>query len=269
MSRQGVAEFGDRSEHFTSLSTSAVSIIFLALSGSSRDFEIHVSPLRMVASQPGAGFRIRQLLVLVGSPAFGSARHWGAVRGDRPPWAKSAMRHIEWPGTTRLNPHFRFKRRADQAIIAQRPKEMLVPGEPRWCGGHHPVGDAESGSVCLPFNPQLRVEFRGATVTSDAGLLLPRELAGPYGLAHRTQSVIPAAGPLPASRSTAAWRSACCSGHRLQLRRLLRRRISPLVVQSWSLTSLRRRLFEPGAPHPARAVLYPAPGRKLPDAALF
>jgi hypothetical protein len=38
------------------------------------------------------------------------------------------------------------------------------------------VGDAESGPIRLSFNPQLRVEFRGATVTSDAGLLLPREL---------------------------------------------------------------------------------------------
>jgi len=38
------------------------------------------------------------------------------------------------------------------------------------------MGDAESGPVRLSFNSQLRVEFRGATVTSDAGLLLPREL---------------------------------------------------------------------------------------------
>jgi len=53
---------------------------------------------------------------------------------------------------------------------------MRVPGVPRWCGGHHPVGDATSGPIRLAFNPQLRVEFRGATVTSDAGLLLPREL---------------------------------------------------------------------------------------------
>ena len=36
------------------------------------------------------------------------------------------------------------------------------------------MGDAESGPVRLSFNSQLRVEFRGATVTSDAGLLLPR-----------------------------------------------------------------------------------------------
>src|SRR4029434_5850308 len=53
---------------------------------------------------------------------------------------------------------------------------MRVLGLPRWCGGHHLVGDADSSPVRLSFNPQLRVEFRGATVTSDAGLLLPREL---------------------------------------------------------------------------------------------
>src|SRR5262249_61928924 len=59
---------------------------------------------------------------------------------------------------------------------------MRVPGVRGCCGGHHPVGDAELGPVCLSFNPQLRVEFRGATVTSDAGLLLPRELDERLGL---------------------------------------------------------------------------------------
>jgi hypothetical protein len=44
------------------------------------------------------------------------------------------------------------------------------------------VGDAASGPVRLSFNPRLRVEFRGATVTSDAGLLLPRELDERLGL---------------------------------------------------------------------------------------
>src|SRR5262249_32896166 len=47
---------------------------------------------------------------------------------------------------------------------------------PRWRGGHHPMGEAECGPVQLSFNSQLPVEFRGATVTSDAGLPLPREL---------------------------------------------------------------------------------------------
>jgi hypothetical protein len=44
------------------------------------------------------------------------------------------------------------------------------------------VGDATAGPLRLSFNPQLRVEFRGATVTSDAGLLLPRELDERLGL---------------------------------------------------------------------------------------
>jgi hypothetical protein len=44
------------------------------------------------------------------------------------------------------------------------------------------VGDVESGPIRLSFNPQLRVEFRGATVTSDAGLLLPREMDERLGL---------------------------------------------------------------------------------------
>ena len=44
------------------------------------------------------------------------------------------------------------------------------------------MGDAESGPVQLSFNSQLRVEFKGATVTSDAGLLLPRELDERLGL---------------------------------------------------------------------------------------
>src|SRR5690242_10315686 len=44
------------------------------------------------------------------------------------------------------------------------------------------MGDAKAGPVRLSFNPQLRVEFHGATVTSDAGLLLPRELDDHLGL---------------------------------------------------------------------------------------
>ena len=44
------------------------------------------------------------------------------------------------------------------------------------------MGDAKSGPVRLWFNRQLRVEFHGATVTSDAGLLLPRELDEHLGL---------------------------------------------------------------------------------------
>jgi hypothetical protein len=44
------------------------------------------------------------------------------------------------------------------------------------------MGDATSGPIRLSFNPQLRFEFRGSTVTSDAGLLLPGELDERLGL---------------------------------------------------------------------------------------
>src|SRR5258708_2789244 len=59
---------------------------------------------------------------------------------------------------------------------------MRLSAAPRWSGGHHPVGDAEIGPIRLSFNPELRVEFRGATFTSEAGLLLPRELDKRLGL---------------------------------------------------------------------------------------
>jgi len=44
------------------------------------------------------------------------------------------------------------------------------------------MGDAKWGPVRLSFNPQPRVEFRGSTVTPDAGLLPPRELDEHLGL---------------------------------------------------------------------------------------
>ncbi|HEV2055499.1 MAG TPA: hypothetical protein VGV06_10055 [Methylomirabilota bacterium] len=44
------------------------------------------------------------------------------------------------------------------------------------------MGDATSGLCRLSFNAQLRVEFHRATVTSDAGLLWPREVAERLGL---------------------------------------------------------------------------------------
>ena len=44
------------------------------------------------------------------------------------------------------------------------------------------MGDATSDPIQLSLNSQLRVEFRGATVTSDAGLLLPRALDEQLGL---------------------------------------------------------------------------------------
>jgi hypothetical protein len=60
--------------------------------------------------------------------------------------------------------------------MAQLPRKDAAPEAPGWFGGLHPMGDATSGLCHLSFNPQLRVECRGATVISDAGLLWSREL---------------------------------------------------------------------------------------------
>src|SRR5947208_13457546 len=98
---------------------------------------------------------------------------------------------------------------------------MRVSGVPRRCGGHHPVGDVECGPIRLSFDPQLRVEFRGATATSDAGLLLPREL----------DEVRLLLGVIA-----------------YNLGNLLRRLVLPVSIQNWSLTSLQQRLFKTGAP---------------------
>ncbi len=38
------------------------------------------------------------------------------------------------------------------------------------------MGDGEKAPLRLQFNPQIRLEFHGATITSDAGLLAFREL---------------------------------------------------------------------------------------------
>ena len=44
------------------------------------------------------------------------------------------------------------------------------------------MGDGEKAPLRLQFNPKVRLEFHGSTITSDAGLLPIRELDEALGL---------------------------------------------------------------------------------------
>src|SRR5271167_3502482 len=54
-----------------------------------------------------------------------------------------------------------------------------------WCGGGQAVGETQKRPFQLSFNSSLRVEFQGARVTSDGGLIVVRELDERLGFGER------------------------------------------------------------------------------------
>ena len=57
------------------------------------------------------------------------------------------------------------------------------------------MGDGENASLRLQFNPKIRLEFHGATITTDAGLLpfesLMMPWASPKSLRTTSRKAVP------------------------------------------------------------------------------
>ena len=73
------------------------------------------------------------------------------------------------------------------------------------------MGAAQNGGLRLQFDRRLRLEFRGAKITTDAGLLAVRELDEMMGLTDMAGELIVEARTGTRTSST---RSADCSGNR-------------------------------------------------------
>ncbi len=54
----------------------------------------------------------------------------------------------------------------------------------------YPTGEAELGPLRLDFDRSVKVEFRGAAISSDGGLLLHRELDDALGLTELAADLI-------------------------------------------------------------------------------
>ena len=70
------------------------------------------------------------------------------------------------------------------------------------CGGRVAVGERQEQPFELSFNGRLRVDFQGARVTSDGGLLLVRELDERLGFGELIERhLADVRGRWPAERS--------------------------------------------------------------------
>ena len=66
------------------------------------------------------------------------------------------------------------------------------------------MGDGDKTPLRLQFNPKVRLEFHGATITSDAGLLPIRELDDALALPILLPTISRKAAPVATSDTTSS-----------------------------------------------------------------
>src|SRR5262249_8244381 len=116
-------------------------------------------------------------------------------------------------GGSVLIPHFPDEPRFSAWYLRQNPgkpsvSDPFLPKRPR-----NPMGDSPNDPPRVDFDRQIKLEFHGSTVTSDAGLLAYRELDDALGLTSTAASGLPATrrGQNPQPSLLALWRQSIYS----------------------------------------------------------